>query len=943
MTLPHAAAMRPSDLAPDPAPADDALERPSKTQRKKASHELQDLGEALVALPESRLETLAIPETLRDAVREHRRTRTHEGRRRQMQYIGKLMRGADVEPIRQAVTDMQLGRAKDALALHEAERWRTELIANDDDVTRFMEVHAGVDVQHLRDLIRNARKDAALDARETQRPRLPRAVPVHPRSHARMNDDLDPVRIGVVSVSDRASSGVYEDKGIPALQEWLERAVRNPLVWETRLIPDEQADISAALRELVDDGALRPRAHHRRHRPGAARRHARGDAGRRRQGHAGLRRADAPDQPELRADGDPVAPGRGDPQAGAGHQPARPAEVDRRNARRAADRDAPPVHGIFAAVPYCIDLIGGPWIETRPGGLQGVPAEDRGAPAPHALTRAMAAALRRSIVALLLLAAGLSGPVAAQEPSVEFRISPRDTLIGLSERVFTSRAAWREIARINRLRDPNRIYPGQILRVPVRLMRAAPLPVRVTSTIGDVRVGGVPVEAGATLAEGQSLSTGANASAVLELGDGSRVRVPPASLADVIASRSYGGEADAARAATNGWFSGVLRMVRGSVEVLASKVRRVAPLEVTTPTAVVGVRGTEYRVHFDDAERVTRSEVLDGTVRFESPDRAAGADLRGGYGAALGASAPAPLPTALLAAPDLGAMPALFERPLVRFALPAEKETVRVQVAVDPAFDKIVDDQRVPAGTDVRVANLADARWHLRARRLDGQGIEGFDATRSFVLKARPEPPASNAPRSGAKQPVGAVEFAWSPNIEAASVRLQVARDPAFEDLVLQRDGLTGSSARAEIAEAGAYYWRLASTRADGDRGPFGDPQRFELRPMPEPPKGGVVGRWQDARPGVERAAGGHAARRTGARPAVPRDRRAGRPGRAGMDAADAVWRDLLLPLPQRRGRRLRRPLQRHARHRRAARLALAAAGRAAAARALSALTSRAG
>ncbi len=144
----------------DPSDAD--FERPSKTQRKKASHELQNLGEALVALPDNRLDDLAIAEALRDAVREHKRTRTHEGRRRQMQYIGKLMRTTDVEPIRQAVLDMQLGRAKDALALHEAERWRTELIASDDHVTRFMQAHPQADVQQLRNLIRNARKDAAL-------------------------------------------------------------------------------------------------------------------------------------------------------------------------------------------------------------------------------------------------------------------------------------------------------------------------------------------------------------------------------------------------------------------------------------------------------------------------------------------------------------------------------------------------------------------------------------------------------------------------------------------------------------------------------------------------------------------------------------------------------------------------------------------------------------
>nr|MBP8271910.1 molybdopterin adenylyltransferase [Sphaerotilus sp.] len=62
----------------------------------------------------------------------------------------------------------------------------------------------------------------------------------------------EPVRIGLVSVSDRASSGVYEDKGIPALQEWMARALHNPVTWVTRLIPDEQDGISAALRDLVD-------------------------------------------------------------------------------------------------------------------------------------------------------------------------------------------------------------------------------------------------------------------------------------------------------------------------------------------------------------------------------------------------------------------------------------------------------------------------------------------------------------------------------------------------------------------------------------------------------------------------------------------------------------------------------------------------------------------
>lgn len=136
-------------------------ERPSKTRLKQAMHDLQALGEDLVRLPESRFERLALPETLANAVQEYKRTRSHEGRRRQMQYIGKLMRQIDPEPVREAVAEMKLGRAMDSLALHQAEQWRTELLAGDEALTRWMAGHPDSDVQQLRSLIRVARRDAA--------------------------------------------------------------------------------------------------------------------------------------------------------------------------------------------------------------------------------------------------------------------------------------------------------------------------------------------------------------------------------------------------------------------------------------------------------------------------------------------------------------------------------------------------------------------------------------------------------------------------------------------------------------------------------------------------------------------------------------------------------------------------------------------------------------
>lgn len=447
----------------------------------------------------------------------------------------------------------------------------------------------------------------------------------------------------------------------------------------------------------------------------------------------------------------------------------------------------------------------------------------------------------------------LAGPlayapaVAAGEPMLEFTVVRQDTLIDLSRKVLVSPNAWREVSRINRLRNPNLILPGQVLRIPARLMRTRPVPARLVGVTGDVQVGTRAATPGMPLVEGEALQTAENGSAVIELGDRSRVQVPPSSLAELAASRQIGARVSAppngaSSDESGGWFTGSLRLLRGSVEVFATKVLRVKPLEVVTPTAVIGVRGTHYRVSFDEAaNRSTHSEVVEGKVRFDRADRSTGTDLPGGFGAQADAVASTrPVATKMLDAPDLSALPKRFERPLVRLAIPETIGPTRVQVAVDPEFNAMVSDQRADAGAEVRIAGLDDGTWNLRVRRIGERGIEGRDATLAFVLKARPEPPAYSAPRSDSKQAVGNVEFAWAQNVEAPRARIQVAQDAEFSRLVIDQDNVSDGRARAELAAPGTYHWRLASVRPDGDHGPFGDPQRFELRPMPTAPAGAV-------------------------------------------------------------------------------------------------------
>jgi molybdopterin adenylyltransferase len=175
---------------------------------------------------------------------------------------------------------------------------------------------------------------------------------------------MDPVRIGIVSISDRASSGAYEDKGLPALKDWLQRALRNPITFEPRLIPDEQAGISAALIELVDAGCSLVLT----------------------TGGTGPALRDVTPEATL-AVAHKEMPGFGEqmrqislrfvPTAILSRQvavirkqsliinlPGQPKSIAETLEGLKNPDGTQAVPGIFAAVPYCIDLIGGPYLET---------------------------------------------------------------------------------------------------------------------------------------------------------------------------------------------------------------------------------------------------------------------------------------------------------------------------------------------------------------------------------------------------------------------------------------------------------------------------------------------------------------------------------------------------------------------------------------------------
>jgi ribosome-associated protein len=134
---------------------------PSKSQRKRESTALQDMGAELVKLARGRLEKLDLPESLLGALLEAQRLTSHGAIRRQMQYIGKLMRDVEIEPIAEQLAAIK-GESDAAKAeFHALEHWRARLLSDDQALTEWLSRHPDGDAQQLRQLIRNARREAA--------------------------------------------------------------------------------------------------------------------------------------------------------------------------------------------------------------------------------------------------------------------------------------------------------------------------------------------------------------------------------------------------------------------------------------------------------------------------------------------------------------------------------------------------------------------------------------------------------------------------------------------------------------------------------------------------------------------------------------------------------------------------------------------------------------
>jgi hypothetical protein len=441
----------------------------------------------------------------------------------------------------------------------------------------------------------------------------------------------------------------------------------------------------------------------------------------------------------------------------------------------------------------------------------------------------------RHLALAALLFATLTAAFAPSAPAApadwNYRVRPGDNLWDLAGRYLKPDVPWQKLQDYNQVGDPLHLPPGSIMRFPVGWLRQAPAPARVIAVIGhaqaqDAAGTTVPVTTGMSVGYGSTLITQADTSLSLELADGSRVLMQSDSELVLDRLSAYG---------RTGMVDTRMRLKRGRVSSDVVPLNgSAARFTVSTPNTISSVRGTHFRVVADENDGTARTEVVGGHVDVGNAKRHVMVD--GGKGVATAANATPGQPASLLPAPvldcprqPLGQLPASIQwKPLEQAA------HYRIQVAPSERFEALVLDQVVDA-PQANLPAMPDGPHAFRVRGIDGDRLEGLDATCVFTVAAHPQPPLILEPQPGAKARDTRPSFRWTESEEAVSYAWELAGDEGFSHPLASQPQLTGNKTRApETLPYGHYFWRIASRDKDGKLGPYTSALPFDL--VPEPP-----------------------------------------------------------------------------------------------------------
>ena len=434
-----------------------------------------------------------------------------------------------------------------------------------------------------------------------------------------------------------------------------------------------------------------------------------------------------------------------------------------------------------------------------------------------------------------------------------YTVQPGDNLWNLSKEYLISIKYLNKLQELNKISDPQHIPPGSTLRFPLAWLKAGSSMARISHIHGSVEIiarktGQVRTAyQGMFLWDDDSIHTLEGSNATLQFADGSQLLLQSDSTLKIEKLKSYG---------STGMADTKIRLQKGRLQNKAKpKSGPGSRFEISTPSAVTAVRGTEYRIGADEDQGKTLAEVVKGSVAVQGAITTR--TVPAGFGTIAFSDRPSLVPVALLPAPDMQQLESTyFEVPFYPQFPPIKgAASYRLQISVDGKFETLLFDQIFSTNT-IWGPDLPDGNYVLRVHGIDEQDLEGLDAVHSFTLNARPMPPIRIQPIADGVEEDPQPTFQWSEPQQVSGYVFQLADNQQLEKKIIDVQHHPDTEFHINFPlTPGQYFWRVAALDLAGEPGPFSDLQKFRISP-PAPDMSQakldekeMVFRWKKARP----------------------------------------------------------------------------------------------
>jgi hypothetical protein len=422
---------------------------------------------------------------------------------------------------------------------------------------------------------------------------------------------------------------------------------------------------------------------------------------------------------------------------------------------------------------------------------------------------------------------------ADDDHSIEFIVKNGDNLYTICEKILENPEDWRWVAMVNRISDPHRIYPGQKLIIPTRLLKGIPIDGLVTFIKGIVSIKLAETEDWKKLqlndkiTQGNWIRTSDQGTIEISFQNHFSVLLRPNTIIEITAAREK---------------SAIYLMYKLFLDIgkAISKIKQSTGIEtrfeIKTPSAVAAARGTEFRAGVD-SDVTTRLEVLAGMVDVQAAKQKVA--IKAGQGTVVKKDQRPAVPVNLLLPPAIVDLQPLYRAmPLdFQFESIAGAASYRVMLARDKAFKDVVKNKVIKPQETLKIVGVEDGTYFLQSRSIDDTGLEGPSLEPTEIrVRVNPLPPFIQSPSDGADLRETTVRFEWLKVAKAVRYHFQVAEDRQFNHIIEDQADINDNSIQTKNLDFKTYYFRISSIAADGYQGIWSDILSFNIIPPPPAP-----------------------------------------------------------------------------------------------------------